>query len=170
MWAIQHIIGGATVAQGLKRPWLAYPAAYFSHWLLDFTFHVDNHALFVAHYQGPPEAWPALAALDVLSALAVPVTAWILWKHPLRWLVITGGFLGYLMDLTGTVDTILPWDHPLARLPVLGWINSVHHSSWHHGNPKYFPWQWGIACQMLVMCVGLGLLTRSTKRAPATEG
>ena len=169
MWAIQHVLGGAAVAGGLKRPWLAYPAAYFSHWLLDFTFHVDNHALFVTRYQGPPEAWPALAALDVISALAWPVTVWVCWHHPLRWVVIIGGFLGYLMDGTGVIDGLLPWNHPLARLPVLGWINAVHHSPWHHGNPKYFPWQWGVLCQTLVMCGCIWYLARGIRPKSVSE-
>ena len=88
MWTIQHVLGGAATGAVLRRPWLAWPVAYLTHLALDFTPHVDYHALFVSRYQGPPQAWAALAGLDLVSTLVWPMAIVVMWRHPLRWVVL----------------------------------------------------------------------------------
>ena len=119
MWTIQHLLAGAAIGKTVRRPWIAWPAAYLSHLALDFTYHIDNHALFVRNYQAPPEAFPALAASDVAAAVAIPIAIWLTWRQPRRWPIIIGAFFADLMDLTDSLDRVLP-GQPLSRLPVTG--------------------------------------------------
>ena len=73
------------------------------------------------------------------------------------------------MDLGEIIIRPLPY-LSLTQTPVLSFIYALHHSSWHHGNPEYFPWQWGIVCQVLVMVIALGLLVRSQRPRVTGKG
>ena len=52
MMATPHMVAGAAIGRLLRRPWLAYPAAFVSHFLLDIVPHIDSHALFGADHGG----------------------------------------------------------------------------------------------------------------------
>ena len=55
MTATPHILAGAAIGKVLRRPWLAWPVAFVSHFLLDFTPHLDSHAVYGVEQGGH---WP----------------------------------------------------------------------------------------------------------------
>ncbi len=64
MTATPHILVGAAIGKVLRRPWLAWPATFVSHFLLDFTPHLDSHGLFGVKHSGPTTPEAALGILD----------------------------------------------------------------------------------------------------------
>src|SRR3954451_15359325 len=101
MLATPHLVTGAAIGRGLKRPSLAWPAAFASHFLLDHVPHLDAHALFGVAYGGPTRPEVTMAAADAL--LGIWLTVWAVGRQPGRRVMLWGAFFAMLIDLLQNV-------------------------------------------------------------------
>ena len=73
MMCTPHILAGAAVAKLLRRPVLAYPAAFATHLALDVVPHLDAHGMFGVPHGGPTTAEAATAVADFVVGAALLV-------------------------------------------------------------------------------------------------
>src|SRR5690242_16538088 len=112
MLATPHLLTGAAIGKVLKRPWLAWPAAFASHFLLDHVPHLDAHALFGVAHGGPAQPEVAMAVADGL--LGILLVLWAIGQQPGRRVMLGGAFFAMLIDLLQNVG---PWSAWLAHWP-----------------------------------------------------
>src|SRR3712207_1480621 len=98
MLVTAHLLAGAAIGKALRRrPWLAAATAFGSHFLLDFTPHLDAHALFGSPGGGPTRLEAATATVDTLLGLLL--LAWAANRTGSRKALLGGAFLAMLIDL-----------------------------------------------------------------------
>jgi hypothetical protein len=162
MMATPHMVAGAAVGRLLRRPWLAYPAAFASHFLLDFVPHIDSHGLFGADHGGPTRLEAASGVTDFLvGALIVGLVAA---RHPGRRVMIGSAFFAILMDLAEYVPPFGPWFRSWAGA---AWLTGFHHRIQHNLTPAH--WELGAATQVAVLGLGLAICLagrKTTRRTP----
>lgn len=154
MMATPHMLAGAAIGVVLdRRPWLALPAAFASHFVLDAIPHLDSHALYGVAQGGPtgPEAGIAIADF----ALAWVVIALLTRSRPWRAMAFAGAFCGILIDL---VYTIPPWGPWFSTWRGTAWLDDFHHGIQPHLTPDQ--WLIGFGTQAVVIGVTVWLLTR----------
>ena len=150
MMATPHMMAGAIIGRGLRRPWLAWPAAFGSHFFLDFAPHLDSHALFGAEHGGPTFLEAAIGIPDfVLGALLI---GWLVWREPDRRVVLGGALFAILIDLIEDVPPFGPW---FKSWPLTAWLSQFHHSFQHNVTPAQ--WYLGVGTQVVVVAVALWL-------------
>jgi len=165
MMATPHMVVGAAVGRALRRPWLAYPAAFASHFLLDFVPHIDSHALFGANHGGPTRLEGAAGVTDFLiGALVVGLVAA---RQPSRRVMIGSALFGILTDLAEYVPPFGPWFQNWAGT---AWLTGPHHRIQHNLTPAH----WGLGAVTQVAALGLGLAVclagrKSTRRIAGAQ-
>jgi hypothetical protein len=159
MMATPHMVAGAAIGRVLRRPWLAYPATFASHFLLDFVPHIDAHTLFGAKHGGPTRLEATAGIADFLvGALVVGLVA----KRQTRRRVMLGGALfGILMDLVEYVPPFGPWFQSWAGAASL---TGFHHRIQHNLTPAH--WPLGAGTQVATLAIALAICLR---QGPRTE-
>lgn len=152
MMATPHMLTGAVIGGTLhRRPWLAYPAAFLSHFVLDATPHVDSHTFFGTAEGGPttPEAAIAIADFVLAWILIIALTRSQRWRAVAWW----GAFFGIAIDLAYSIP---PWGPWLCAWPGTAWLDAFHHGI----QPRLTPDQWllGFGTQVIVIGATVGLL------------
>jgi hypothetical protein len=163
------MVVGAAVGRVLRRPWLAYPAAFASHFLLDFVPHIDSHGLFGANHGGPTR-WEAAAAVTdfLIGALVVGLAVA---RRPGRRVMMGAALFGVLVDLLEYVPPLGPW---LRNWAGAAWLVGLHHRIQH--NLTVAHWPLGAATQAaalglgLVICLAGRKSARGIPEAPASSG
>ena len=157
MTATPHILAGAAIGKVLRRPWLAWPAAFVSHFLLDFTPHLDSHAVYGVEQGGPTTPEAGLGTLNfVFGALLI---VWLVRRQPDRRVVLGGALFGILIDLIEKVPPLGTWFRTWSGT---AWLSVFHHSFQHNVTPAQ--WPLGIATQLVVVAIALGVcLSRKHK-------
>lgn len=82
---------GMAIAIAIKRPELALPAAFLSHFMVDILPHWD---LKIPGYRG---SWRSAALTDALAAIGIIIILSVLAPNH-NWLVFFGGMLAVLPD------------------------------------------------------------------------
>jgi hypothetical protein len=150
MMATPHMVAGAAIGRVLRRPWLAYPAAFASHLLLDIVPHIDSHSLFGVKHGGPTRLEAAAAVADFLvGALVVGLVAA---RQPMRRVMLGSALFGILIDLVEYVPPLGPW---LKSWPYTAWLSEFHHSIQH--NLTLTHWPLGAGTQLGVLGLGLAI-------------
>lgn len=156
MLATPHIITGAAVAKQLRRPWLALPAAFISHFLLDFIPHLDSHALFGTNAGRPTRPEATMAVLDFIFGAAL--VAVLIIRQRNRRLLAAGAFLGIVIDL---VDNVPPWNSWFRAWAGTSWISAFHHAFQHNVAPS--AWPIGFGTQVVIVAIGMWVLVRGRR-------
>lgn len=158
MMATPHILAGAVVSRLLRRPWLAWPAAFACHFLLDATPHLDAHGLF-----GGPEGERTTVEGVVAVAdfcVGAALVTWLVWRHPDRRLVLVGGLCGILIDL---LEYATPLGPLMRRWVGTSWMIYGHHAI--QQNVARHLWPLGLATQGVLVTAGVWFL-RTFPRLP----
>jgi hypothetical protein len=154
-----HVLAGAAIVKKVRRPWLAYPAAFLSHFVLDYIPHLDSHGLFGV--DGGPTTRLEIVSSAVDLVLAVTLLFWAISKKPNRGQLILGGFLGALVDI---IYNVPPWNKLFHAWPVTSQIGEFHTWFQHRIDPSN--WLLGFGTQALVIAVALFILLWKGKSKP----
>ena len=165
MIATPHILAGAAIARTAGKPWLAWPAAFASHFLLDYIPHLDSHALYGVPQGGPTGPEAAVAVADFV--LGAALVTWLVWRRADRRLVLVGALLGIAIDLVDNVPALGPW---LRVWPGTAWLGAWHHGIQHNVTPAQ--WPLGVGTQVAVVAIALVVIKRLEPRdtRPSQEG
>ena len=155
MLATPHMLAGAALGKALRRPWLAWSAAFGSHFLLDRTPHLDSHSLFGVEYGGPTVPEAAMAILD--TALGVLLVVWVARCQPEPRVMLGGAFFALVIDL---LDNVPPWGDWFTTWPGTAWLSAFHHMSEYNVTPAQ--WPLGVATQLMVVGIALWVCLRRT--------
>jgi len=157
MMATPHMLAGAAIGKGLRRPWLAWPVAFGTHFLFDFTPHLDEHAMFGVEHGGPT---PVEATIGILNfVLGLALVGWLVWRQPDRGVILGGAIFAILIDVIEKVPPLGRW---FMTWPGTAWITEFHHAFQHNVTPSQ--WAVGIGTQVAVVVLSLAVLLR---RRPA---
>ncbi len=114
---------GAVAGKTLgRRPWLALPAAFASHFVLDTVPHVDSHTLYGAAQGGPTAAEAGVAVGELVLGWLVVVL--LTRSRSWRTMALAGAFCGIVIDL---VDNVPPWGASFSAWPGTAWLSQLHH-------------------------------------------
>jgi hypothetical protein len=157
------MLAGAAIGRIARRPWLAYPAAFASHFLLDYAPHLDTHGLLGVRHGGPTRLEASVAVADFLIGALLAIT--LSRRQPDRRLMLGGALFGVLMDLVEYVPPVGPW---LRTWPGTAWLAHFHHSVQHNLTPAH--WPLGFGTQAIVLAISIAIcLPRRRKRQPAPQ-
>ena len=148
MMALPHMLAGAAIGKLVRRPWVAYPAALASHFVLDVVPHLDPHGMFGAPRGGLTVSEATVSGADFV--LAAVLITWLAWRQPERGVILGAAFCAIIIDL---VNNVPPWGHWFRMGRYTGGI-----STWHHGiqhNLKPDQWPLGISTQLVVCALSL---------------
>ena len=150
MMATPHMVVGAAIGHALARPWLAYPAAFPSHFQPDLVPHLDSHALFGVEHGGPTHLEAAAGGTDsLIGAVAVGLVAA---RQPPRRVMVGGALFGILMDLAGYIPPSGTWFQNWAGT---AWLTGFHHRIQHSPAPAH--WPVGAGTQAATVAVALAI-------------
>jgi hypothetical protein len=147
---------GAAVGKTLKRPALALPVAFGSHFLLDAVPHLDSHGLFGVAGGSVTRPEAAMAILDFL--LGVALVIWLAAGHRDRRTVLLAALAAILIDL---VDNVPPWSGWFRACTVGSWLSAFHHGFQHNVTPDH--WLLGFGTQAAVVAAALLVLLRARR-------
>lgn len=92
MTATNHMLAGAVMAAGLHHPLLVFPAAFFSHFLLDALPHFGVHEHDTAVRNRHP-LFRYILAIDIMMALAMLAVVPFALGKGVSWVVVALGML-----------------------------------------------------------------------------
>jgi hypothetical protein len=151
MMATPHMLAGAAIGRGLRRPWLAWPVAFGTHFLLDFAPHLDEHAMFGVEHGGPTPVEATAAILNFVLGLVL--VGWLVWRRPDRRVMLGGAIFAILIDVIENIPALGPW---LMAWPGTAWLTEFHHAF--QRNVITSQWLLGIGTQVAVVVLSLALL------------
>jgi len=160
MLATPHLLTGAVVGHTFRRPWLAWPVALLSHFLLDFVPHLDSAGLFPASSGHVTSAAAAVAVVDTVAGIALVV--WLSRGHPQRGTVLGAACFALLPDALFNVP---PWGPWLATWPGTQWLQAWHQAS--SQGVTAAEWPLGLGTQVAVTGLAVGGLASSRRTWPA---
>jgi hypothetical protein len=163
MQGTPHLLAGAALGTALRRPWLVMPVAFMSHFLLDFTPHLDAHALFGAPHGGPTRGEIVAACLDGIVGLIL--LTWLSRRHPAPKSLWLGAFCALLIDL---VDNIPPWNRAFRTWAITAPIHAFHHGI--QSNVVPAQWPLGLSTQLLVSGVAIWYVRRQRPSGEVLHG
>jgi len=158
MMATPHMLAGAAIGRIARRPWLAYPAAFASHFLFDFTPHLDTHGLFGVKHGGPTSLEASVAVADFLIGALLVMT--LSRRQPDRRVMVGGALFGVLIDLVEYVPPVGPW---FKNWFGAAWLVRFHQDVQHNLTPAY--WPLGLGTQAILLAISIAIcLPRRRKR------
>jgi len=157
------MLAGAAIASAARRPWLAWPAGFLSHFVLDWAPHLDSHALFGVPSGIPTRPEMAMALADTM--VGVFLVLWLVRGRPDRGLLIGGALFGILIDLA---DNVPPWGPYFRHWAGTAWLSAFHHGTQHNVTPEQWPLGFGTQAAVLGLATG-ALLCRSRRPRVRTE-
>lgn len=158
MLMVTHAVVGSAVGKSVRLPWLALPAAFISHFVLDFIPHSSFHMI--------PNPNSVLSALRLAGPFLETVLAVLLirliWPFPNRWLMIWAGVAAALMDILDYVPAVRAVFHTIPGSSALSWVHANLHNDISAGR-----WELGFLTQAIVAAVALRVIM---KPARAVDG
>jgi hypothetical protein len=148
MVATPHMVLGAAIGKAVRRPWLAWPLAFASHFLLDYIPHLDSHGLFGREQGGPTLPEAAVALADV--AVGVVLVGWLVRRQPLGRVMVGGAFFAILIDL---LDNMPLWGDAFTTWPGTAWLSAWHHMSESNVTPDQ--WLLGVGTQVTTVVIAM---------------
>jgi hypothetical protein len=156
------MVAGAAIGRVLRRPWLAYPAAFASHFVLDIVPHIDSHALFGVKHGGPTRLEAASGVTDFLiGALFVGLVSS---RQPSHRVMLGGALFGILIDLVEYIPPFGPWFQNWAGA---AWFVGFHHRIQHNLTPAHWPLGAGTQVAVLALALAVCLARRQGRRQRA---
>ncbi len=150
MMATPHMAAGAAIGRVLRRPWLAYPVAFASHFLLDIVPHIDSHALFGVKHGAPTPLEAAAGIADFLvGALVVSLAVA---RQPSRRVMLGAALFAILIDL---VEYVPPFGSWFQHWSGAAWLTGFHHRVQHNLTSAH--WLLGAGTQAAVLALGLAI-------------
>lgn len=157
MMPTPHILLGAALGTRLRRPWVALPVAYASHFLLDWIPHLDAAAL------GPRAGGPewlvlSLGAADFLLAWAL--VAFMVWRYrlpALAWYAAGAAILPDVLQWLPGIKGLFGTGGPFLALGVFH--HTFHHSLFLSG------WILGLSTQAAIIVASLHAIARQAHGA-----
>ncbi len=162
MLATPHMLAGAAIGKLLRRPYLALPAAFASHFALDVVPHIDTYGLFGIPGRPPTQAVILAAALDTVVGIALVI--WLTSGLPNRGLILGAAFMGILTDLLDNVPGIMTVFHQIP--------GALAFSHFHHGiqhNLHRDQWLPGFATQLVVIAGAVWVLREGPRQVDGEE-
>ena len=163
MMATPHMLAGAAIGRVLRRPWLAWPAALASHFVLDVIPHLDSHALFGVKRGGPTPLEAGAGITDFLVGAAL--VAWLTSGRPGRRVMWGAALFGILMDLVEYVPPVGPWFQTWSGA---AWLVNFHHGIQHNVAPAQWPLGMGTQAALILAAVAICLARPSRRPIPRT--
>jgi len=160
MIATPHLLTGAVLGKALRRPWLAWPAALASHFLLDAVPHLDSVGLFPGtpgHVTAPAAG---IAAADTVVGIALVL--WLTRGDPQRRVMLGAALAGLLPDALFNVP---PWGAWLAAWPGTHWLEVLHGLS--SQGVAAADWPVGVSTQVTVTALALWGLVAARREGRA---
>ncbi len=152
MLGTPHLLAGAAIGKVLRRPWLAWPAAFLSHFLLDYAPHLDSHALF-GRPTGVTGPEAAMGIID--GVVGIGLVLWLARGQPARRVMLGAATFAIVMDV---LDNALPWGAWFRVWPRTAWLSAFHHGFQHNLAPAH--WPLGVVTQMTVVALALWVCLR----------
>jgi len=155
MMGSPHLLAGAAIGATARRPWLAYPLAFASHFALDMVPHYDSSEM-PAPVGGNPITEGGVAVADFALAwwLIVVLSRGQSWRTVAMW----SAFFAIAIDL---VFNLPVWG------PVLhAWPPTAGVAAWHLGIQPHLPlgnWLVGFGPQVLVIALAAWVLRRQAR-------
>lgn len=115
MTGLNHALTGAAIALVVKRPILAIPLAFLSHFVIDAIPHWGN----TEFYSPSNPAYLYIVGLDGLLALTSIIIICYYARRDQIWLIVTCAFLAMLPDAV--------WAFDRSSTGLFGWYNTFHH-------------------------------------------
>ena len=147
------MVVGASIGKELRRPWLARPAAFASHFVLDRIPHLDWHGLFGIAGKGPTTPEVVFGVVDFLAGIALVARA--VGRRPVRALMLLCAFLALLMDLLNHVPPFRGW---IMSCPWTAPVVAFHGACEWNVSPAW--WPIGFGTQVAVIAFGLLVIRR----------
>ena len=163
MMATPHMFAGAAIGKLTRRPWLAYPAAFASHFLLDYTPHLDSHALYGIPGGGPTVPEAAIGIADFVAGAVL--IGWLVWQRADRRVILGGALCGIVIDLIELSPGLGPW---FKAWPGTAWFSAWHHGIQHNVTPEQ--WLLGVGTQVAVIALALWVIRRGPGRSRPAVG
>ena len=162
MMATPHMMTGAVIGKTLRRPWLAWPVAFASHFLLDITPHLDSHNLYGLDHGGPTVPEAAIGIADFV--LGAAFVAWLVWRQPNRRVILGAALFAIIIDVIENVPPLGPW---FKSWPGTSWLSEFHHAFQLNVEPHQYALD--VATQVAVIAIALWLLLPRTSRSRSTK-
>ncbi|MFO7948501.1 MAG: hypothetical protein R6V19_16985 [Armatimonadota bacterium] len=163
MMATPHMLTGAVIGSTMpRRPWLALPLAFASHFVLDVVPHVDSHTYFGVAEGGPTVPEAAIGIADFVLGWVVVVV--LMRAHPWRATIWWAAFFGIAIDVVYLIPPLGTW---LRMWGPTAWLDSFHHGI----QPRLTPDQWllGFGTQVVVIVAAVWVLVRQRAHQTAQE-
>ena len=142
------MVVGAAIGKELRRPWLALPAAFASHFVLDRIPHLDWHGLFGISGKGPTTPEAVFGVVDFLAGIAL--VTWAVGRRPVRALMLLCAFLALLMDLLNHVPPFRGW---IMSCPWTAPVVAFHGACEWNVSPAWWPIGFGTQAVLLGLCL-----------------
>jgi hypothetical protein len=124
MTATNHALTGSVIALSFKKPELAIPLAFLSHFVLDAIPHFgfdESEGVFV---RNKTPMFKAVVSIDVvlfvILTVTLPLITWFSNSNALPWVVFVCMFAAYVPDFVWAYRFILEWRtkkwKPVGRL------------------------------------------------------
>jgi hypothetical protein len=156
------MLAGGAIGRVLRRPWLAYPVAFLSHFLLDITPHLDAHGLFGVEQGGPTLPEAAMGITDFAIGLLLAI--WLSrGRHGSR-VVVGAGLSAIVLDVIEHIPSLGFWFTTWAGTR---WLYEFHHSCQNNVGRGHYAL--GLGPQLVVIAVALVALLRA-KRMGRSHG
>lgn len=153
MFLTCHMLVGAAIGKTLRRPALAYPAAYLSHYVLDAVPHLDGGGLFGT--TGPPT--PLMKALGVVDLfVGACLVWWLIRGRPEARIMGWSALCAILVDI---IDYVPPWCEWVHHWRYTSWYSAAH-DLYSHGLTRQH-WVLGFGTQIGTALLGAWIITRS---------
>ena len=148
MTGLNHAITGATVAAAINRPWVALPAAFASHFIVDMLPHWDHKVP-----GGPKDQQVAMAVDLTLSVSLLIILAVSVQATPL--VIFLGGILAITPDIMWVDYLFSGQKIKYSKKGLLGRMREYHHKiQWSETkNGLYFEIFWFIFMFFLIFKV-----------------
>jgi hypothetical protein len=153
MLAVPHMLVGAAVGKTLKRPALALPVAFGSHFLLDWVPHLDSHRIFGIAGGSVTRPEAIMGVLDFLFGAGLVI--WLSAGRRDRKTILLSALAAILIDL---VDNVPPWSGWFRASRVGSAISAFHHGFQH--NVTLDQWPLGLGTQVVAIAAATLTLLR----------
>jgi len=146
-----HMLTGAAIGKLTRRPHLALPIAFASHFLLDAIPHMDERALFGVAGGRVTLGEVSMAVVDIVGGIALVL--WAVGHQPHRRTMLWAAFAAVVIDLIDNVPPLRGWFR--------AWSLTSPLSAFHHGiqlGMARSQWAVGLGTQIAVIILALWVL------------
>lgn len=157
MLAASHIVVGAATGAACRRAWVAVPAAFVSHFVMDQIPHSCLNMYMGKALSAPAEA--ALAAGLALDGAIIVAAVVLAWRLRNRWVALAAGLAAFLPDPLSYQQPLCNWFAMLPGSWVVPWAHRAFHCDVTRTQPLL-----GFATQVVVILLAVWVLKRKPRK------